>query len=196
MGWLDSALFVPSRPFLAPRQAAPTIHKIKLDPQPNALDQKEASRTPIDASLDVVDRSPSDSLFSLSPPFPSLSTPTSLSFIQEFLDVYAKLRDELVADPLLGQQPEFASSYTRRMLDFNVPGGKLNRGLAVADAVAAIVSPLSTSSSVPEAVAALPTDARFKADALGWCIEWLQAFFLVADDIMDGSLTRRGQPCW
>jgi farnesyl diphosphate synthase len=31
---------------------------------------------------------------------------------------------------------------------------------------------------------------------VGWCIEWLQAFFLVADDMMDHSITRRGQPCW
>jgi len=154
-------------------------------------------------SLDVVDRSPPISLSLAALPFLSLSLSfplnPALSFLpsQEFLAVYAKLRDELVADPLLGSQPDFASSYTRRMLDFNVPGGKLNRGLAVADAVAAIVSSsASTSSSVPEAVAALPADARFKADALGWCIEWLQAFFLVADDIMDGSLTRRGQPCW
>jgi len=24
----------------------------------------------------------------------------------------------------------------------------------------------------------------------------MQAFFLVADDVMDSSITRRGQPCW
>ena len=72
------------------------------------------------------------------------------------------------------------------MLDYNVPGGKLNRGMAVFDVLAAARG----------GAAALSADDAFRANALGWCIELLQAFFLVADDIMDGSVTRRGQPCW
>lgn len=42
----------------------------------------------------------------------------------------------------------------------------------------------------------LTEDEFFKAATLGWMIELLQAFFLVSDDIMDSSKTRRGQPCW
>jgi hypothetical protein len=75
------------------------------------------------------------------------------------------------------------------MLDFNVPGGKLNRGMAVADALAAYTN-------TPGGAGGLDPSQKLAADTLGWCIEWLQAFFLVADDIMDNSVTRRGQPCW
>lgn len=42
----------------------------------------------------------------------------------------------------------------------------------------------------------LSKDEYFHAATLGWMIELLQAFFLVSDDIMDSSKTRRGSPCW
>jgi farnesyl diphosphate synthase len=42
----------------------------------------------------------------------------------------------------------------------------------------------------------LTEEEYFQSATLGWMIELLQAFFLVSDDIMDSSKTRRGQPCW
>ncbi|WIA39084.1 hypothetical protein OEZ86_005226 [Tetradesmus obliquus] len=104
---------------------------------------------------------------------------------EAFLDVYATLRQELLDDKMLEGQPQEAKDWLKEMLDYNVPGGKLNRGMAVYDVLASI-----------KGAENLSKDDIFKANALGWCIEWLQAFFLVADDIMDGSITRRGQPCW
>ncbi|KAF8546845.1 Polyprenyl synthetase, partial [Imleria badia] len=80
--------------------------------------------------------------------------------------------------------PPEAVEWYRRNLDSNVPGGKLNRGMSVVDSVEILWG------------RALTDNEYFKAALLGWCIELLQAFFLVADDMMDQSITRRGQPCW
>ncbi|KAL9123383.1 MAG: hypothetical protein Q9187_000065 [Circinaria calcarea] len=69
-------------------------------------------------------------------------------------------------------------------LKHNTLGGKCNRGISVLDTASILLSaPLSPS--------------QFHAvSTLGWLTELLQAFFLVSDDIMDSSHTRRGQPCW
>ncbi|KAI5309692.1 Farnesyl pyrophosphate synthetase [Ascosphaera atra] len=80
--------------------------------------------------------------------------------------------------------PANALEWYQKNLNTNTPGGKLNRGLSVPDAASVLLGrPLN--------------EKEFKdLCTLGWVVELLQAFFLVADDIMDDSVTRRGEPCW
>ncbi|KAJ3670736.1 hypothetical protein LUZ60_008162 [Juncus effusus] len=101
-----------------------------------------------------------------------------------FKGIYDQLKAELLQDPAFDFTNE-SRQWIDKMLDYNVPGGKLNRGLSVIDSYKLLKSG-----------AELTQEEVFLACALGWCIEWLQAYFLVLDDIMDGSHTRRGQPCW
>lgn len=81
-----------------------------------------------------------------------------------------------------------ANTPSRQSLVANTMGGKCNRGLSVPDTVSILKNDPSVTTP------AHPDFAR--ACELGWLIELLQAFFLVSDDIMDSSVTRRGQPCW
>ncbi|KAG7547220.1 Isoprenoid synthase domain superfamily [Arabidopsis suecica] len=101
-----------------------------------------------------------------------------------FLDVYSILKSDLLQDPSFEFTHE-SRQWLERMLDYNVRGGKLNRGLSVVDSYKLLKQGQD-----------LTEKETFLSCALGWCIEWLQAYFLVLDDIMDNSVTRRGQPCW
>ncbi|WOL17519.1 farnesyl pyrophosphare synthase [Canna indica] len=101
-----------------------------------------------------------------------------------FIQVYSRLKSELLEDPAFDYTNE-SRQWIDKMLDYNVPGGKLNRGMSVID-----------SYKLLRQGNLLSDDEIFLGCALGWCIEWLQAYFLVLDDIMDNSHTRRGQPCW
>ncbi|KAF5728827.1 farnesyl diphosphate synthase [Tripterygium wilfordii] len=101
-----------------------------------------------------------------------------------FMKVYSTLKSELLDDPAFEWTPD-SRQWVEQMLDYNVPKGKLNRGLSVLD-----------SYKLLKEGEELTEEEMFLASSLGWCIEWLQAYFLVLDDIMDGSHTRRGQPCW
>ncbi|KAF5348244.1 hypothetical protein D9756_010503 [Leucocoprinus leucothites] len=86
--------------------------------------------------------------------------------------------------PLLVIIPVEYREDTQNALDYNIPGGKMNRGMAVVDTVEILKR------------RPLIDDEYMKAAVLGWCIELLQGCILVADDIMDASITRRGRPCW
>ncbi|KAJ8087001.1 Farnesyl pyrophosphate synthetase [Marasmius tenuissimus] len=102
----------------------------------------------------------------------------------KFEDAWNVIRDELVDNFKSHGMPQDAIDWYSRNLDYNVPGGKLNRGMSVVDTVEILKGrPLSD-------------EEYLKAAVLGWGVELLQAFFLVSDDLMDSSVTRRGQPCW
>lgn len=72
-----------------------------------------------------------------------------------------------------------------KVLQYNVPTGKKNRGLAVVLAYRMLTPPDKL------------TQENVKlSQIMGWCVEMLQGYFLVLDDMMDQSITRRGRPCW
>lgn len=72
-----------------------------------------------------------------------------------------------------------------KVLQYNVPSGKKNRALIVVYAYRLLASQDQL------------TEENIRLSRiLGWCAEMYQAFFLIQDDIMDHSTTRRGQPCW
>ncbi|XP_017148723.1 farnesyl pyrophosphate synthase [Drosophila miranda] len=78
-----------------------------------------------------------------------------------------------------------AAKWFAKALQYNVPRGKKNRG---------ILTVLTYKNLVP-AEDLTPENIKL-AQYLGWCVEMLQSFFIISDDVMDNSTTRRGQPCW
>ncbi|XP_010593114.1 farnesyl pyrophosphate synthase isoform X3 [Loxodonta africana] len=103
------------------------------------------------------------------------------NFIQHFSQILKVLTENEMGHPEMGD----AIVRLKEVLEYNVIGGKYNRGLTVLAAFQELVEPRKQDG-----------DSLQQALAVGWCVELLQSFFLVLDDIMDSSLTRRGQLCW
>ena len=100
-----------------------------------------------------------------------------------FLAQFTQLSNDLSHDQDTPDLHPLLSAHLSDLLHYTVLGGKMNRGLSVPHTYS-LLAPHSSQRELD------------LASLLGWTVELLQAFFLVADDIMDGSVTRRGQPCW
>ncbi|KAK1778072.1 farnesyl diohosphate synthase [Copromyces sp. CBS 386.78] len=104
--------------------------------------------------------------------------------LKEFESVFPKLEEALLEYAKAYKLPEQMLSWYKQSLEVNTLGGKCNRGMSVPDSASILLG------------RPLTEEEYFQAATLGWMTELLQAFFLVSDDIMDSSVTRRGKPCW
>ncbi|KAL6262268.1 hypothetical protein P5V15_007363 [Pogonomyrmex californicus] len=75
--------------------------------------------------------------------------------------------------------------WVKKLLQYNVPNGKKVRSLALIYAYKSLASDDQ-----------LTEDNVCLVRILAWCIELLQTYMLILDDIEDQSLFRRGQSCW
>ncbi|KAI9312783.1 isoprenoid synthase domain-containing protein [Zopfochytrium polystomum] len=101
-----------------------------------------------------------------------------------FEATFDRIADEVMADVATFRLPPDGVEWIRKMLYYTIPGGKMNRGLSVVSSLQSLKKRHLTEKELVQ------------AEILGWCVELLQGFFLIADDIMDASITRRGAPCW
>lgn len=121
------------------------------------------------------------------PPVPAALAGTAVGKDEsrEFMAVFPDIVRDLTE---IGKKYPEISDVTKwyaKVLQYNVPGGKKNRGLAL---IASYRLFMAESELNPEKLRL--------AQIMGWCIEMLQSFLLVMDDLMDSSEMRRGRPCW
>lgn len=102
----------------------------------------------------------------------------------DFEKAFHMIIDELVQQKYENSEIKAAVSWLQEVMEYNIQGGKKARGLALVVTFSTLYGDIADPALLD------------KAFVLGWCVEMLQAFFLVQDDIMDQSTTRRGKECW
>uniref|UniRef100_A0A2P2HZN1 Farnesyl pyrophosphate synthase n=1 Tax=Hirondellea gigas TaxID=1518452 RepID=A0A2P2HZN1_9CRUS len=121
---------------------------------------------------------------SIAMPPAKLGKAASPDEVREFVSLFPDIVRELTTSEEFADVPD-AQKWFSKVLQYNVQGGKMNRGIAVGMSYKLLAEP------------SLVTEATMKqARILGWCIELLQSYFLVSDDIIDSSPVRRGRAAW
>ena len=103
---------------------------------------------------------------------------------EQFNSKFDSIVSELVDIDEKNPQITEAVCSLREALIYNAFDGKKSRGMMVICSLDFLKNGSLSDSEIDKAL------------YLGWCVEILQAVFLVADDIMDHSEIRRGKPCW
>ncbi|XP_072942410.1 farnesyl pyrophosphate synthase-like [Epargyreus clarus] len=78
-----------------------------------------------------------------------------------------------------------ASKWLAKLLQYNVPNGKKNRGLATVLAYKMLEKPHN-----------LTQENIHLANIMGWCTEMFHTHQMLLNDVMEGTEMRRGVPCW
>lgn len=94
---------------------------------------------------------------------------TKLAARKRFEAVFPLLVEELIEYLASEGMPREAQEWYRRNLDYNTPGGKLNRGLSVVDTVDILLC--TEPGSGGKRTRELTEPEYLKAAILGWCIE-------------------------
>uniref|UniRef100_A0A8C9E057 Farnesyl pyrophosphate synthase n=1 Tax=Phocoena sinus TaxID=42100 RepID=A0A8C9E057_PHOSS len=102
-------------------------------------------------------------------------------FIQHLSQVVKVLTEEDTGHPETGD----AIARLKEVLEYCAIRGKYHRGLTVLVAFWELSEPRKQDA-----------DSLRWAMTEGWCVELLQAFLLVSDDLTDAFFTRRGRICW
>ncbi|EKF39567.1 farnesyl pyrophosphate synthase [Trypanosoma cruzi marinkellei] len=107
-------------------------------------------------------------------------------FLRVYDEIQAFLLDQLASKYEIDPN---RARYLRIMMDTTCLGGKYFRGMTVVNVAEGFLAATAHDEATKE---------RILHDACvgGWMIEFLQAHYLVEDDIMDSSVMRRGKPCW
>uniref|UniRef100_A0A2K5ZCZ3 Farnesyl pyrophosphate synthase n=1 Tax=Mandrillus leucophaeus TaxID=9568 RepID=A0A2K5ZCZ3_MANLE len=104
---------------------------------------------------------------------------------QDFIQHFSQIVRVLTEDEMGYSETGDAIAQLKEVLEYNAIGGKYHQGLTVLVASRELVEPRKQDA-----------DSLQRALTMGWFVELLQAFFLVADDIMDSSLSPQGQIWW
>ena len=107
-----------------------------------------------------------------------------MSYKTRFDAEFETVVNELVQEDLNNSELTKVAEWLRQSIKYNAFDGKKSRGMMVVGTVDFLRHGNPTEGEIKKAI------------ILGWCIEILQAVFLIADDIMDRSELRRGRPCW